>query len=700
MLSSSHRIPPDRVTSVRAFRLERSLEDVAVRVAWRHPVVILFLLLSTGLLMGCTTAQFVTLREKPHNPVMERLRLGGTERPRPSDRVQRFLAATGCPATSDMQPLLRHAWARAERYPSAEAFHAAAELSYLFAQQTRSHDIALAQELYFDGAGFAWAYITSPGSQGARTDPNDERQRETTELYNSSVEQFVRLVRRSQKNGPLREFRLPLTGRVVSFEIPHPSPWIDREQVGDIEFASDYEIRNLRARHVSPGIGVPIVVQRRRPPVPGVLEEYYAEGLRFPATVVLRFPSVAERAQRDVARLQVYDPRDSHEITVNSTPLPIESDLSTPLARFLTNPDLKLLDTFAFLRPDKAKSLRGLYMVQPYDPNRIPVLMVHGLWSSPVTWMEMFNDLQSDPVLRNNYQFWFYMYPTGEPLAFAQADLRDELRELRQRCDPGGHNGNLDRMVLVGHSMGGLLSYLMTIDSDDRLWNAVSRVPLHHIKADQETHNEIRRVFFFEGNRSIDRVVTIASPFEGSSYANSFTRWLSGSIISLPGKTVQLSRLIFESNRPPCWERMFPDRTSLDSLSKDSAVLRLIAQKRIPEPVLHHNVVGISDGDSERSWTDGVVDFGSAHRADADTEIRVDADHSNVHRHPEAIAEVRRVLLDHLESLRRPVRVTPVHDRSPTGPLLIPMSDQGESQPLPDPEWSDPFDSAGSQKAG
>ena len=33
-----------------------------------------------------------------------------------------------------------------------------------------------------------------------------------------------------------------------------------------------------------------------------------------------------------------------------------------------------------------------------------PVVMVHGLWSSPITWMEMYNDLRSDPQVRQSWQ--------------------------------------------------------------------------------------------------------------------------------------------------------------------------------------------------------------------------------------------------------------------------------------------------------
>jgi pimeloyl-ACP methyl ester carboxylesterase len=148
------------------------------------------------------------------------------------------------------------------------------------------------------------------------------------------------------------------------------------------------------------------------------------------------------------------------------------------------------------IRPDLAEHVEGLYMVQPYDPDRIPVLMVHGFWSSPLTWMEMFNDLQADPEIRRRYQFWFYLYPTGESVAFAAARLRDELQAVRQVCDPEHENSRFDQMVVVGHSMGGVLSHMLTIDSGDVLWDSVSRRPIEQLKTSSEKQAEIRRVFF------------------------------------------------------------------------------------------------------------------------------------------------------------------------------------------------------------
>ena len=123
-------------------------------------------------------------------------------------------------------------------------------------------------------------------------------------------------------------------------------------------------------------------------------------------------------------------------------------------------------------------------MVEPFDPNRIPVVMVHGLWSSPTTWMEMFNDLRAFPEIRSRYQFWFFLYPTGQPFWTSAAQLRDTLAEVRQTLDPQLQNPNLDQMVLVGHSMGGLVSQLQTLESGDDFWRIVSDKPFEELQAD------------------------------------------------------------------------------------------------------------------------------------------------------------------------------------------------------------------------
>ncbi|MEZ6132001.1 MAG: alpha/beta hydrolase [Planctomycetaceae bacterium] len=629
----------------------------------------LFICALACVVSGCTTVQYVQLREKPPNPILERLTTTAFGGPGPSVRSRQFLTETGYSGSHDFVPMLRHCHGYIGGNHHREALHATAEISYLASQNAKSHDPPLAMDLCLDSAKFSWIAITTPDDQGRLTDPNEEFNRQTTDIYNTSLQELLRLTKESGDYRLGHSICMPVSGRVLNVEIPFPTEWLTPEQLGEFDFVSNYELLNLRNRHTTEGVGVPIMVRRQRPKVPGDLEIYYADGLSLPLTIVAKFePGSCLEAHDENIRLQLLDPRETDGIVVDNTLLPLETDLSTPLAWYLTDPKKKLLETFAFFRSDKAQHLEGLYMIQPYDPERIPVLMVHGIWSSPNTWMEMFNDLQSDPVIRDKYQFWFYLYPTGEPLTFSTANLRDRLKEMRVRCDPFGQNEKLDQTVVVGHSMGGLMAYLMTVDSEDKLWKAMSNLPVDKIQADPETHEQIRRVFFFEADRSIDRIVTIASPFRGSGYSNVFTRWLGGSLVSLPNVTSALSDLIFRQNNQSAWDRMFAPRTSLDSLNKDSAVLRLVNQTTAPDNVQHHNIVGVKRTWFTRNSTDGVVKVKSARRDDVDTEVVIRASHSGVQRHPETIAEVRRVLMQHLEDVRhRTYPVIPVeHSGSPS----------------------------------
>ena len=122
-------------------------------------------------------------------------------------------------------------------------------------------------------------------------------------------------------------------------------------------------------------------------------------------------------------------------------------------------------------------------MLEPYQPGKIPVVLVHGLLSSPLTWTPLFNDLRADPELRERFQFWFYFYPTGNPYLATAADLRRDLDRAAGRPRPAEHRTRPSTsMVLVGHSMGGLVSKLLTVDSGDDFWKLVSDRPFDDLK--------------------------------------------------------------------------------------------------------------------------------------------------------------------------------------------------------------------------
>jgi pimeloyl-ACP methyl ester carboxylesterase len=384
--------------------------------------------------------------------------------------------------------------------------------------------------------------------------------------------------------------------------------------------------------------------------------------MSFPVTAFLRcMPSSDVRNGRHVVHLELYDPLNTSEINVNNRRVPLESDLTTPLAYALNQKQLENLDssTIGLLNPAQTAKLQGLYMLEPYQPGKIPVLMVHGLWSSPITWMEMFNDLRGSPAIRDRFQFWFYLYPTGQPFWLSAAQLRRDLADARAIIDPQHRQPAIDQMVLVGHSMGGLLSRMQTVESGQQFWQVVSEKPIEQLHASNTVRSELNSVFFFHPVPEVRRVITIATPFRGSEFSNDATRWLGNKLIRIPKMLISQRQSLYREN-PDFFRKdnLLDVNTSIDSLSPDSQILPVLLAASAPKTIRYHNIVGkLSDKGLLQRVTgdgDGVVSIESAHFPQASSEITVDADHSSIHRHPLTVLEVERVLLEHLRDTDAP----------------------------------------------
>ena len=195
----------------------------------------------------------------------------------------------------------------------------------------------------------------------------------------------------------------------------------------------------------------------------------------------------------------------------------LETDLTTPLAYMWSRTDLDRYRWTGLLRPEQALQRANLMLLRPYEPGKIPVVMVHGLISSPLAWIPMLNELLRDPAIQEKYQFMLYMYPTGVPIPIAAAGLRDSLSQAKMMFNPDGRDPAFDQMVLLGHSMGGLLSHF-----DGRrqrrpalaaqLRPVVRRDP----RARAKVLDELRRLLFFEPLPFVSRVVFLATPHRGS----------------------------------------------------------------------------------------------------------------------------------------------------------------------------------------
>ena len=648
----------------------------------RDSIVVLFFALVLS--AGCSSNKII-LRSVPQNPLMDELQLTSYYGPRPSERTEQLLRVHNLkyePRT-DPRPLIERLQKFNDYEPTADRVYAMSELAYLGGMEAQRIDKQIALDLFGASVLYSYQYLFDNRYNSTRN-PYDPQYRKVCDLYNSSLESALRIICANKELRP-GTFKTINTASgtwdiTCALKGSHWRP----EDFARFEFVSDFEMKGLKNHYLMHGLGVPLIAVRPNINKDGAAgAKYYPSDLSFPVTAFLRPLSEDDsHGDQNISHkqgvLELYDPLTTSETVVNHHLVPLESDLTTPLAYFLSNPELDALATAGLLHPetllkqpetilkpqtifnmrlDKKDPVMGLYMVQPYEPGKIPVVLVHGLWSSPMTWMEMFNDLRSSPEIRDHYQFWFYLYPTSQPFWLSSAQLRRDLAEVRQVLDPNRQEPALDQMVMVGHSMGGLLSELQTINSGDDYWRLVSKIPLDQIKANPEVRGKLQDTFYFQPNPSIRRVVAIGTPHHGSTFSNQTTQWLLSKLINLPETLINSQQKLFLENQGNFVDKsLVKVETSIDSLSPDSPIFPVMLSGRRPPWVKYHNIIGVVP---QQWWLstiakegDGVVAKESAHLDGVVSEIVVPADHTTVHAHPLAVLEVRRILLEHLAELR------------------------------------------------
>jgi len=621
--------------------------------------------LSVLIMTGCGSQRFVHRRARPENLVVQRLANHKADQ-RSGD--QRRIVARGLePSRStwqtlrafDLDHMLPDRLQEATRTltemqavaPTLDTVHALAELNFLAARRLEREAPQDAVGWYLKSLLHSYAYLLDPMFAAQRTG-YDPHFRTACDLYNTALEQCLRYAQNRGRFHPDRGLSLTIDGQPVELAVSSDGFRWKAEDFQRFEFVSDYKVTGLTNRHRRYGLGVPLIAVRGGGRTDTQLEQFYINGLSFPVTAVLRCKLNAERPGDlpTAVRLELYDPLETDHWNPDSHPVPLQSDITTPLAYFLDNTELDQLETFGLLRPDRVKPVSGLYMLQPYAPGKIPVLMIHGFWSSPATWMDVVNDLRSRPEIRDRFQFWFYLYPTGEPFWETAADVRRDLHAALDVLSPGHSDPALDEMVVVGHSMGGLVARLLTLSSGDTLWSAVSDTPIALINASDETRTQLERTYYFEPATSIRRVVMIGSPHRGSNLANSMTRWLARNLIYLPKKTLETTQQLLSRNpRMSRNARLTVPKTSVDGLAPDSPILQAMQRLTADGRVRFHSVIGSQTRGRLQDTNDGVVTYASAHRDDIDSELIVRSDHSRLHRHPKTIRELQRILLQHLQ---------------------------------------------------
>jgi pimeloyl-ACP methyl ester carboxylesterase len=410
------------------------------------------------------------------------------------------------------------------------------------------------------------------------------------------------------------------------------------------------------------GLGVTLVVHRQ----PSTSERFLPHDIPFAATVVLRPRGHDGSAASELNDSQCcptdcpeglfglvfYNPLRFSSLAMGDRPTQLALDLSAPMSHPPKDSSRDWLRNF--LQPGATANNDGLFMIEPYQRGKIPLVFVHGLLSEPSTWANIANEIRARQNLIGRYQIWAFRYDTGEPFLKSAAVLRRHLQEMRMSVDPERNDPALSRIVLIGHSMGGLVAKLQVTCSGDLLWQSAASRPFGQVIAAEEQRRELAEAFFFNPSLDVARVLFIGTPHRGSILARRLVGRLGSALVRPPrSKTEQHDQLI--RNNPGVFRNEIIRRipTSVDLLEPSSSILN--ATDRLPyrPGIVLHSIVGIGRQSLMGSYSDGVVSLDSARLGGVQSEKAVRTTHEKLHRAPDSVDEVLRILNLHSGSSRQ-----------------------------------------------
>jgi pimeloyl-ACP methyl ester carboxylesterase len=516
---------------------------------------------------------------------------------------------------------------------------ALAELSFLHGEAAGKPSYELAAAVY----AYAFLFPEGSGPAPGRFDP---RLRIAADLYNwALMESFL-----SEDGATVvprgGTFDLPFGKIDVAFD-PASLRAGDRELYQFTPIA-ELEVYGLAMRYRWPGIGAPLAALSRPIDASKKGRDIVAPRLQVPLTALLRMPEVRSALVGGKAlagRLELHLAWDGESVTIAGEEVPLENEPSAALALTFTGAPIMEVEMLGFLgRLSGAfKNRQPLVSSTPYRPGLIPVVFVHGTASSIVRWAEMYNRLLADPEIRSRYQFWFFQYDSGNPIALSALRLRQELTAAVARLDPDGKDEAMRRMVLIGHSQGGLLVKMQAIDSGDRLYAQASATPLERLVLTDQTRALIKSALFVEPLPQVSRVVFVCTPHRGSFVAGrNFIANLTRRMLSIP--VVMTEAMADVARNQAVAPRVIP--SAVDNMSPRNRFIRALQDIPVSPSITVNSIVAVEGEGPVQDGDDGVVKYSSAHIEPVESELVVRSSHST-QGNPHTIEEVRRILRLH-----------------------------------------------------
>lgn len=450
--------------------------------------------------------------------------------------------------------------------------------------------------------------------------------------YNSQVEKCF-LIAKSQGFHDSASFVVKRTGANL----------LDPRSFDEVFLASDLKIKGLSERSAYSSVGVPVVLWAKKgSPIldgqPGIPNA----GIAFPATLLLT-------SRGGTPTLELYDTMKSDHAMIEGNRYRLSTDFSAPIAYCISKGQNRTLDLKALIHTKQNLINAGLIQIQKYDPNKVPVIFVHGLLCRPEAWTAATNQLLSDPAVRKNYQFWYFRYPTGLPVWASAALLRSEMGRFQKQLDPQNQNPKMRRIILVGHSMGGLISDLMIRKGGSNLWSQYSDHPLEQLVIRPSLKKRMESLLNFEPRKDVARVIFVSTPHRGSPLALKQLASFLASFIKLPYIPLNSDMTTIRQALRSDMRRLFSaPANGISCLRAQSPILLSILKLPRSEKVLYHSIIGDQGKNNSPNSSDGIVPYWSSHVEGAVSEKVVSSGHG-ANENSEGIKEIDRILVSALK---------------------------------------------------
>jgi len=518
-----------------------------------------------------------------------------------------------------------------------------------------------ALDAWLETARYSYAYLFFSGRTPAERALED-RLTQVRDYYNYAAEQTAAVVFQQVRARALEgaDYRSPV--QVDRWTIRSD---FDRLQLNGIPrqlvTAASVSFAGLRSTYRRDGFGAELVVVMDAPalaaPVEGgsaAASPVFSEMPVINATALLRFGGTTldeVLATRDIL-LEAWPAEAATTIQLQGQQVPLAANYTAAYGVWMAQSGFATESLRTLFGRGQGIREPHIYLMQPYDPDRRIIFMLHGLASSPEAWVNLANEIMGDPEMRRHYQIWSVYYPTNAPIALNRYTVSNAFNRTLDHFDPARTAAASHDMVFIGHSMGGVIARLMLSDSGDTLWNgAVERFNLRGERL-RRVEARLGPLTRFSPQPDVARAVFIASPHRGTDIAGDRLGRLIGKLVRLPltilGKFEDVFLAMQDAAEPGGKPKAPRIGNSIDNLKASDPFIRASSALPLAPGLKYHSIVARRKAEGPLAESDdGLVPYWSAHLDGALSEKVIVSGHS-VQETPEAVLEVRRILREDL----------------------------------------------------